>query len=227
MIIAALLSCVIAAGPGPDELVAALEDDSIERREQAAADLLALGPEALPELRAALDTASDPESRARLGDLVHRLGAGKRQREFQGGEIQGGFRAALRKVDSDPSTLRIEIEIRNVGEGVATFVPVRMWNLLLPWERFGSNLSEGTLTIRQRSGDSCGQPATGRLCVPGPNRRTSVLLQPGESRIYECRLDLESVPRGEYLIEFEYSSSWLLRSAENLKSNPLTFTVDR
>ena len=222
-----------ASSPGDEErqvreLLPALEDDSIERREKAVAGLLDLGERAAPALRAALEAVTSPEARGRIGDVLRRLDAGRRRKEFRGGEVQKGLAAAVRIVDADPSTILVQVEVMNVGEDDAAFAPIQWWNLQLPHARFVSNLSEGLLEIRQLSGEPCGEPLRARLCVGGPRSRPSVLhLKPSESRTYEYRLDRSALPKGEYSVEIEYYSTRLLGTPENLKSNALKFSVDR
>jgi hypothetical protein len=209
------------------ELVLALEDDSIECREKAAAGLLDLGPGALPALRAALEASPGPEAQARIGDVLHRLERTLRRREFRGGEVQGGLGAAVRIVQPDPAVFVVQIEFMNVGDASRPFFPVRWWSLILPQGRFATNLAEGVLEIRQLSGEPCGGGPLSRLCVPGPLRRTPVLLDSGESLTYEYRMARASLPEGEYSVQFDYQSSSLLHTPENLKTNVARFTVGR
>lgn len=61
-----------AARPAPAELVARLGSDDFRTREEAHAALLKCGPEALPALRAALES-TDPEIRLRAAPLLTRI----------------------------------------------------------------------------------------------------------------------------------------------------------
>jgi hypothetical protein len=221
-----------ASHPGDEDVrlqerVQALEDDSIEHREKAAADLLALGPAALPALRAALEISSAPEARARIEDILHRLEESRRRREFRGGEIQEGLGAAVRIVQTDPAVFVVQVEIMNVDDAGRPFFPVQWWSLMLPRERFATNLAEGVLMVQQLSGPPLGEVQRDRLCVRGPLNRTPIILGPGESRVYEYRMDRASLPEGEYSVRFEYYSCALLHTPENLKSNLATFQVGK
>jgi len=63
--------------------------------------------------------------------------------------------------------------------------------------------------------------------VRGRPERTVVLLKPAESLTFECRLDPETMPAGEYSAQLEYYSKGLLGAPEDLKSNVLKFKVGR
>ena len=145
------------------ERVAALDDDSIETREKAASDLLAVGEPAVPALRAALESPQGAETRARIADILHRLDAGRRRREFKGGEIVSGLGAALRLRRDGPFTLVIQAEIMNVTEKARPLYPIRWWDLSVPGDRFVSNLSEGLLEVTPLSGQVLKDPKRRRL----------------------------------------------------------------
>jgi hypothetical protein len=158
-----LLGPALLAGTPVDELVSALDDESIEVREKAAAGLVALGEPALPALRSALEKTRDAETRGRIEDVLHRLETGRRRREFRGGEAAGGLCAALRLREEDPSTLRVQVEFMNVGEERRSFAPIRWWNLRVPGDGFVSNLSEALLEVKSLSGQPIPEPRRRRL----------------------------------------------------------------
>jgi len=166
----ALLSWALlaASSPGDEEhqvrkLLPALEDDSVERRDKAAAGLFALGEPAVPALRAALETSLSPEARARIGDVLHRLEAARLRRDSKGGEVQDGLCATLRLLEEGPSGLMLQVEVMNVSEKARPFIPIKWWNLRLPGDVFLSNLSEATIEVKPLSGQSLQPPRRGRL----------------------------------------------------------------
>src|SRR5262245_121338 len=91
-----LLAAFILAWKTPDELVRDLADDSIQIREQAAAELYRLGEDVRGTLIDARDRGLDPEIRARARDILRRLDADERIRWFAGANRVGGFAANLR-----------------------------------------------------------------------------------------------------------------------------------
>ena len=145
------------------ELVAALDDDSIETREKASSNLLAAGEAAIPALRAALESPQGAETKGRIADLLQRLDAGRCRREFQGGEIANGLCAALRLREDGPSALVVQVEIMNVGGETRPICPIRWWDLDLPADRFVSNLSLGRLSVTPLSGQAPQNPKRRRL----------------------------------------------------------------
>ena len=54
-------------------LIAGLDDDSIDLREQAVRDLVAIGAPALAPLAAALESAPNPEVRIRIESAISRI----------------------------------------------------------------------------------------------------------------------------------------------------------
>jgi hypothetical protein len=214
-------------GADLEGLLATLDDDQIERREAAQAQLVALGRPAVPALQAAFAAPMSSEARLRLGEVLHGLLPRDPTDSWTGGEVQGDLSAAVRVSGQDSSGIVLEVEIRNVGRAPAGFVPIRWWNLSLPTESFVSNLSEGRMEVRPISGPYPGRVERSRLCVPGPFRRSRLELGPGDSRCFRCRLDPATLAPGEYSVRFEYFSQRLLGSPGNLESNVVTFAIDR
>lgn len=233
MILLTLLLAAAGVTPPEEEsggkvsgLVSLLDDDAIEMREKATEELLRIGKPAIPDLILSRDTTRSEEVRARIKSILSKLEE-SRPRASQEGAPLGGLSLALRVQAGDSTGLLMEAEFTNVSPEPRQFFPVRLLNMQVPAEGFVSNLSEGTLEVKPTSPDAPRAPKKWRrLCAAGPNRRTAILLKPAERFRSEFWLDLRSLPPGEYSVQLEYFSRGLLDTAENLKSNVLTVTLD-
>ena len=201
-----------------------LSADDVEVREQAAAELLRLGPEALPGLRSRLAEARDPEVRARLQGVVGRLETEVRRRTFGGGNEVGGLRARLVPLEK-PREGRppFRLEIMNVGAAARTFVPVEDLNTSLPGETYSSSGAQGRLTVRRLNAPPPTNLRHTTACGGGPSR-TAVLLRPGGSRFFDELLD-ERLEAGAYEASVTYFAKRLMGAAEDLVSDTVRFEI--
>ena len=136
------------------EGVAKLADDSIEARENAQAELVALGEPALSELKQALSKTSNSEARGRIQSVINRIETAKRRREFKGGKPVNGLGALLEgKPDTDSDEFILRVQIVNLGTEPRDMVLIRGWDSSLPDNSYSSSSSEARVTIRQLSGE--------------------------------------------------------------------------
>lgn len=160
-----LLVVVLASGawPGQDadtrvqDILSRFRDDSVEVRERAAEDLLALGEKVEPALRLALLEPRDEESRGRIQAVLDRFAADRRRRDFKGGKPVDGLAASLeaQKVDgSEEYSLRIRI--MNIGLQPRPLVLINHWSTSYPRLFDSSSGAEATARIEQLTGDQSG-----------------------------------------------------------------------
>jgi hypothetical protein len=209
----------------PAVLVRDLSDDSIAVRERADRELYRGGEEFRAALLEAQETAVDPEARARVKELLRRLDADVRIREFGGGNRVGGFGAALstdRFFGSGP--FRLTLEIMNLGPKEDLLTGVGTWDLELPDQDLRSTGSEARVGVRRFAGASGLRRTSWR--PGGGSGRTSVLLRPGDCARFDYSLDARPLPAGDYQACVEYFSRDLIPGAEeNLRSNSVHLMI--
>jgi hypothetical protein len=210
------------------ELLAQFQDDSIEVREKAGREMVALGEPALPALKNALDGETNAEVRARIRDVVVRIEAEKRRREFKGGTPVNGLAASLEgTLNPEKTEFRLKVQFMNVGTQPVEFALITGWNRRLPNFSSSSSGAEACVTIRQLTGER-GNRFGGRFGCGGRPVYTFVRLAPGEGRTYEHAVDVTELRAGDHEIEVEYLATKLLKDfTENPKSNVLPFKIER
>ncbi len=209
-------------------LALALQDplgaEDVETREAAALELVRAGEGGLPALRERLASATDPEVRARLRDVIGRLESDVRRRAFGGGNVVGGLRARLVPIEKPlEGRLPFRLEIMNVGAATRTFVPVEDVDTSLPGESYSSSGAQGRLSVRRLNAPPPTNSRHTRACGGGPSR-TAILLRPGESRFFDELLDERLAP-GSYEASATYFAKRLLGAAEDLESDTVRFEV--
>ena len=225
-----LLALALLQEPNPRlaELILQFQDDSIEVREKAARELIALGEPVLPALKEALPVEANVEVRARIRDVVARIESEKRRREFKGGTPVNGLAALLEgSLNPEKTEFRLKAQFMNVGTRPVEFALIKGWNSRLPNFSSSSSGAEACVTIRQLTGER-GNRFGGRFGCGGRPVYTFVQLAPGESRTFEHAVDVTALRDGDHEIEVEYFATKLLKDfAENPKSNILPFKIER
>jgi hypothetical protein len=221
------LAAIFLGWNDPSVLIRDLSDDSIAVRDRAARELYRGGEGIRAALLEAQETAVDPEARARLEELLRRLDADARIREFGGGNRVGGFGAALstdRFFGSGP--FRLTLEIMNFGPKEQLLAGVGTWDLELPDQELRSTGSEARVGIRRFAGPSGLRRTSWR---PGSGSgKTPVFLRPGDCARFEFVLDAKSLPAGDYQAGVEYFARDLIPGAdENLRSNTVHLRIRR
>lgn len=135
-------------------LVVQLNDDSVEIREGASAELVALGEPALPALKQALLGAVNEEVRGRIKDVLDRISSDVRRRAFKGGTPVDGLAASLEaRREKDSKEFVLKIQIMNVGHQARNLVLIQRWNTRLPETSRSSSGSEAAVEVEQLSGE--------------------------------------------------------------------------
>ncbi len=214
-------------GNSVGESIARLRDGSIDVREAATRDLATRGESALPDLREALTKELDPEVRGRIELLLCRISTEKRRREFKGGEPVGGLVARLQAIpDKASAEITFTLEIMNVMDHAARFVPIERWDLSLPNRGTSQPDAEACLHVRQLTGERSTSYSASRACGVKIPARTVLLLKPGETRSFERRVRVADLRPGRHEAEIEYFGPKLVGGCpENLKSNVVTWEV--
>jgi hypothetical protein len=220
-----LLAAVFLGWNDPAGLVADLSDDSIEIRDRAARELHCRGEGIRALLMEARETAADPETRARLEELLRHLDADARIREFGGGNRVGGFGAALstdRFFGAGP--FKLSVVVMNLGPDDRILAGVGTWDLELPDQDIRSVGSEARVAVRRFAGAAGLRRSSWR---PGGGAAGSpVHLRPGECARFEYLLDARSLPPGDYQVAVEYFARDLIPGAEeNLRSNTVHLAI--
>lgn len=201
-----------------------LASDDIAVREAASRELLAQGESALPSLRERLAAASDPELRARLGDVVRGLEADQRRRLFGGGKDVAGLRARLRAVESPAAgRLPFRLEIMNIDPAPRPFIAPKIFNVSRPGLSSRSSAAHGEVRITLVEGVRPTGLRGRHACGSGPGG-TVVPLRPGESKSVDAFQDPE-LPPGVYEVKVIYFAQRLLGAPEDLESDVLRFEV--
>jgi hypothetical protein len=205
------------------ELLAALGNDSIQVREEAASRLVRLGTAVEPALEKARRETADPEVAARVGDVLVRIHREVRLRGFSGGAAVDGLSACLKsREDRQKGVLRLTLEVMNVGTGARDLALVDTWNSRLPGKIDSSSAAQAGLAVLQISGERPKRISLTSAGAGDPVLRT-VRLLPGESRTFEQTLDLRQLAPGEYALHAEYFAKKLLRAEGDLRSNTVLF----
>ena len=175
------------------DLLRALREEDVDRRQAAVEALCDLGEAALENVRAARAEADDAEARARLAEIEARIEAERRRRTFPGGPEVLGLRAALTaRWDPDRDQAVFTLEIMNVDARERACVEPQGWDVRLPRWSLGSNRNRLRLEIRAIRVDDPGTAGGGRRISVGGCGGFSppplVRLQPGETRSAELRL---------------------------------------
>jgi hypothetical protein len=209
------------------ELLRALGDDAVEVREKASAELFALGEPARSALEKAGRDATSAEIRGRLQDVLRRLDADKRRREFKGGKVLDDLGARLTITqDKEARLLIVSFEVMNLGAIDKKLVPLRDWNLHLPHYSNSYSGAEGEIRIEQLKGDAGEGRYSSRLgCGPEPVREV-LFLKPGECRTFKHSVNISSLAAGEHQVKVRFFKRHS-GTPENLESNPQTFTVEK
>lgn len=220
-----LLAALFLDWSDPAELVRDLADDAIRVRERAASELHRRGGALREFLLETLETAADPEIRARVADVLRRLDAEERIRWFGGGNRVCGFAAVLRG-DRFPSwgPVRLTMEIMNVGSKDQELWAVRDWSVETPEQEIRTNGAEARVVVQKFIGHS----GFRRTSYRGANGlpKAAVSLRPGESVVFEFELDVKSLPNGDYRIAVEYFAHDLVPGAEEkLRTNTVSLTI--
>ena len=209
----------------PAALVRNLADDAAPVRERAAEELYRRGEEVRGQLLDAHEAATDPETRARLMDILRRLNADERIRDFGGGTRVAGFGAALR---SDrffgTGPFRLSLEIMNLEKVERELPGITSWDLDLPDQEVKTNGSQARVQLKKFIG------ATGfrRTTWKGGDGLAEApkVLRPGECARFEITLDVKSVPAGDYDVAVEYFARDLIPGAEeNLRTNGVRLMI--
>lgn len=138
----------------PSELIERLDDESIEVREQAAEALIRWGEASRAPVHEAIARTQNAEVRGRLNDVLRKLDAGKRRREFRGGNVVRGIGARLEVArDMEGEDFIVTVEITNLGPDRQTIEPMGAWNKYLPGEFHDVSNARAGITISQLSGD--------------------------------------------------------------------------
>jgi hypothetical protein len=209
----------------PAALVRGLSDDAVQVREHAAEELYRRGEEVRGHLIDAHEATTDPEARARLIDIVRRLDADERIRDFGGGPKVAGFGAALRSdrfFGSGP--FRLTLDIMNLEKVDRELAVITSWDLELPDQETKGNGSQAQVQLKKLIGTTGVRRATGKR---GDGRTEApMLLRPGEFARFEFSLEVKAVPAGDYDVAVEYFARALIPGAEvNLRTNSVRLMI--
>jgi hypothetical protein len=220
-----LLAAIFLEWHDPAGLVGDLSADSIELRDRAARELYRRGEGIRTLLLEAQETAADLETRARLEQLLRRLDADARIREFGGGNRVGGFGLALgtdRYFGAGP--FKLSVAVMNLGPDDQILAGIGTWDLELPDQDIRSVGSEARVGIRRFAGAAGLRRSSWR--PGGGPAGTPVLLRPGDCARFEYALDAKSLPAGDYQVAVEYFARDLIPGAdENLRSNTVHLMI--
>lgn len=156
--IALLLSLAVIGAQDPDarlkELLLRFQDDSIEVREKAGAELFALGEAVLQSLKEALPGETNAEVRGRIRGVVDRIETDKRRREFKSGKAVNGLAASLEgSLNSEATEFALTVRVMNLNAQPAGLVLIDRWNSRFPNRSSSSSGSEAAVVIRQLTGE--------------------------------------------------------------------------
>jgi hypothetical protein len=146
---------LLTAQDGIDTLVERLNRDDIAEREEAAEDLVRLGPKAVHVLRKFLEQTSDSEVRARLESVITRIERARRGITCDGGTIVGGLQATLRSKSKSfraGEAFEFELSIVNTQDDPVSFVPIRSLSHTFPEESIWRQSGQATVTVKRSNG---------------------------------------------------------------------------
>lgn len=209
----------------PADLARDLASESVDVREAAAEALYRRGEEVRGILIDTREAAPDLEARSRAREILRRLDADDRIRDFGGGPRVAGFGASLR---SDrffgAGPFRLTLEIMNLGPGDREFPSIASWEMDLPDQEVRVPGAQARVTVKKFIASPGFRRTTWRTgeLGSGPSR----LLRPGESVRVELTLEARTVPPGDYDVSVEYFARDLLPGAEeNLRTNTVRLMV--
>jgi hypothetical protein len=135
-------------------LLRELDDDAIEVRDRAAAELVKMGGKALEPLRKA--KSESEEVKARIAELIGRIERDLRRATFKGGEPANGLSAALRPAEKDRETWKageavvLTLEVMNLESRPADFVPIQAWDRDMPEISFSTTGAHARVVARRK-----------------------------------------------------------------------------
>jgi hypothetical protein len=139
------------------DLIQSLDDDSIAMRDEAVRQLIKLGESAEEALRKELGRTSNPEVRARIGDVLQPIEREKRRRSFKGGNVVNGLCASIKAdKEKDGEAIVLTVEIMNVSKEPRELVPIGSFDLRLPRESDSSSSSRAKIMVERISGKEDG-----------------------------------------------------------------------
>jgi hypothetical protein len=219
-----LLAILLLAWKTPDELVRDLSDDSPRIRERAEAELYRQGQDVRGVLIDARDRGPDPETRSRAREILRRLDADERIRNFGGFNRVGGFAASIRTdrfFGSGP--FRLTLEVMNMGSKDMDFPGLGTWDAELPDQDTRRTGSEARVTVRKIGSIGLRRTTWGSGEI---GTRTPTFLRPGDSVRFEYTLPAGSLPPGDYQVSVEYFARDLIVDADdNLRTPSVTLMV--
>ncbi len=230
-------------------LIGELHADDIERREAAAAKLVALGLRARESVAAAMPIADDAEVRARLAAVLDEIDRRERIAP-DGGRAVGGLQAILRiqrRTFRAGDPIECELAIRNVAGQPARLVTPATVRCEAPWGIYFEGAAHITIRVTRAGTGPPPWPFAGHQDCTGP-RREQLALAAGEE--VACRRDIEELRRllhgmyrdlreradriirwspGEYEISFVYGSAtekFVDGAEEDLVSNVVRVRIE-
>jgi hypothetical protein len=229
MMVPILLSLlVLQAEPPVSTLVERLGDDSIEVREKATSDLLALGEGRRTAIEKALKDTTAPEVAARLRTILGKFDMDRRRREFKGGTIVEDLGATLIcTYDADLHQLSVTLELANLGTTARPIVAIDSWDISLPRNTSSSSSSEGQVLVKQLKGGSLGGRFSSRTSCGATPYRAQLILRPGERKVFKNILDVGTLTSGEYEVKAKFYARRLVGHSDDVESNALKFEIKK